>query len=99
VFSDGTNPAGNTAPDDQDNIEPNPVVMAKPDSTSGAYKATFLPQGNYTAAYTCNGDKDDPATNDSALVTFSADKKAAVVQPNLITQVNFAARLSEFGQT
>lgn len=91
VFPDGTNPAGNTVPDDQDDIEPNPVVMARPDPTSGAYKATFLPQGNYTVAYTCNGDKDDPAANDSALVTFSADKKAAVVQPNLITQVNFSA--------
>jgi len=28
-------------------------------------------------------------TDDSALVIFSADKKAAVVQPNLITQVDF----------
>jgi hypothetical protein len=91
VFSDGTNPAGSTVPDDQDNAEPNPVVMAKPDSASGAYKATFLTQGNYTVAYTCNGDKDDPANNDSALVVFSTDKKAAVVQPNLITQVNFLA--------
>lgn len=91
VFSDGTNPAGSTTPDDQDTAEPNPIVMAKPDSTSGAYKATFLPQGNYTVAYTCNGDKDLPGTDDSALVIFSADKKAAVVQPNLITQVNFTA--------
>ncbi len=65
--------------------------MARPDSTSGAYKATFLPQGNYTVAYTCNGDKDDPASEDSALVIFSPDKKAAVVQPNLITTVNFEA--------
>ena len=91
VFSDGPNPVGTTVPDDQDNIEPNPVVMAEPDSTSGAYKATFLTQGNYTVAYTCNGDKDLPTSDDSALVIFSADKKAAVVQPNLITQVNFTA--------
>ena len=91
VFSDGPNPVGTTVPDDQDNIEPNPVVMAEPDSTSGAYKATFLTKGNYTVAYTCNGDKDLPTSDDSALVIFSADKKAAVVQPNLITQVNFTA--------
>jgi len=91
VFSDGTNPAGSTIPDDQDTIDPNPVVMAKPDSSSGAYKATFLPQGNYTVAYTCNGDKDVATTDDSALVVFSADNKPAVVKPNLITQVNFTA--------
>jgi Domain of unknown function (DUF4382) len=91
VFSDGTSAAGSTLPDDQDANEPNPVVMATPNADTGDYKATFLTQGNYTVAYTCNGDKDDPANDDSALVVFSADKKAAVVQPNLITQVNFAA--------
>jgi hypothetical protein len=91
VFSDGANTAGTTTPDDQDGVPSDPVVMARPDSTSGAYKATFLPQGNYTVAYTCNGDKDDPANEDSALVIFSPDKKAAVVQPNLITTVNFEA--------
>jgi len=53
------------------------------------YKATFLPPGNYTVAYTCNGDKDDPATDDSASVIFDADNKAATVQTNLITTVNF----------
>jgi hypothetical protein len=91
VFSDGANAAGSTLPDDQDANEPNPVVMAAPDAGTGAYKAAFLTQGNYTVAYTCNGDKDDPATDDNASVVFSADKKAAVVQPNLITQVNFLA--------
>lgn len=90
VFSDGPNPAGSTVPDDQDGLEPNPIVMARPDPTSGAYKATFLTQGNYTVAYTCNGDKDDPLSDDSSLVVFSADRKAAVVQPNVVTQVNFS---------
>ena len=90
VFSDGTNAAGSTVPDDQDGTAPDPVLMAEPDATTGAYKATFLTQGNYTVAYTCNGDKDVMTTDDSALVIFSSDKKAAVVQPNLITQVNFA---------
>lgn len=90
VFSDGANPAGSTTPDDQDSSDPNPVVMARPDSATGAYRATFLPQGNYTVAYTCNGDRDDPAKDDSALVIFSAGTKAAVVQPNLVTQVAFA---------
>jgi len=87
VFSDGTNPAGSTAPDDQDNNEPNPVVMAKPDSTTGAYKAAFLTQGNYTVAYTCSADNTE--ADDSATFVFG-EKKPAVVQPNLITQVSFA---------
>lgn len=91
VFSDGPNPAGSVTPDDQDDIEPNPVVMAEPDSTSGAYRATFLSQGNYTVAYTCNGDKDDPANDDSVEVIFSPDKKPAEVKPNLVTEVDFVA--------
>jgi len=87
VFADGTNPAGSTTPDDQDGNDPNPVVMANPDSTSGAYKAAFLTQGNYTVAYTCSAD--DMNADDSATFVFG-EKKPAVVQPNLITQVNFA---------
>ena len=86
VFADGTNPAGNTTPDDQDANEPNPTVMAKPD-TNGAYKATFLPQGNYTVAYSCSAD--NMTADDSATFVFG-EKKPAVVQPNLITLVNFS---------
>jgi hypothetical protein len=85
VFSDGTNPAGSTTPDDQDSNEPNPTVMAKPDA-NGAYKATFLPQGNYTVAYSCS--VDNQTADDSPTFVFG-EKKPAVVQPNLITQVNF----------
>lgn len=88
VFADGANAAGTTVPDDQDAFDPNPVVMAKPDPVSGAYRATFLPSGNYTVAYTCS--VDDPVADDSATFVFSADKKAAVVQPNLMTLVNFS---------
>ena len=87
IFSDGANPAGSTTPDDQDANEPNPTVMAKPDATTGAYKATFLLQGNYTVAYTCSAD--DMTADDSATFVFG-QKKAAVVQPNLVTQVNFS---------
>jgi hypothetical protein len=87
VFADGTNPAGSTTPDDQDSNDPNPVVMAEPDSTSGAYKAAFLPQGNYTVAYTCSAD--DMNADDSVTFVFG-EKKPAEVKPNLITQVNFA---------
>lgn len=89
VFADAAGQAaGSAILDDQDNIEPNPVVMAEPDATSGAYKATFLPQGNYTAAYTCSAD--DPNADDSLTFVFG-ETKPAEVKPNLITQVDFAA--------
>lgn len=87
VFADGANPAGSTIPDDQDALEPNPTVMAKPDALTGAYRAMFLPQGNYTVAFTCSAD--DMAADDSATFVFG-EKKPAVVQPNLITQINFS---------
>jgi len=85
--------AGSVTPDDDDG-DGDSVIAVTPDTTGGSnvaapYKATFLPPGNYTVAYTCNGDKDDPATDDSASVIFDADNKAATVQTNLITTVNF----------
>lgn len=85
VFSDGTNPAGSTLPDDQDLNEPNPVVMVEADDVTGAYHASFLPSGNYTVAFTCG--LDDMAADDA--LVFSATK-AASVEPNLIESgVNF----------
>jgi len=87
VFADGTSPAGSTVPDDQDEFEPNPLVMAPPDPVSGAYRASFLPAGNYTVAYSCSAD--NMMSDDTATFVFAPDKKAAVVQPNLITPVSF----------
>lgn len=84
VFSDGANAAGSTVPDDQDAVEPNPVVMAKADALTGAYRASFLPAGRYTVAWTCG--VDDIAANDA--LVFSAPK-GATVQANLATTVNF----------
>lgn len=84
VFSDSANAAGSTVPDDQDSVEPNPVVMAKADALTGAYRAGFLPAGRYTVAWTCG--VDDVDANDA--LVFSAPK-GATVQANLATTVNF----------
>lgn len=84
VFADGANAPGSTVPDDQDAVEPNPVVMAKTDALTGRYRASFLPAGPYTVAWTCGAD--DVDANDA--LVFSA-AKGATVQANLATTVNF----------
>lgn len=90
VFPDGENPANSTTPDDYDGLGVEPLVMVQADEVTGAYKATFLPRGNYTVAYTCA--VDEPGVDDSLDVpafSFGPDKQGATVQPNLITTVNF----------
>lgn len=81
-----------TTPDDFDNKDVEPVVMA-PVSEAGTYKAAFLTSGAYTVAYTCSTeDPTDPAEDDSdddPPFVFDTDKQGATVQPNLITTVNF----------
>jgi len=87
AFSDGTNAAGTTVPDDYDGTAPDPVQMVKADAVTGAYQVSFLPAGNYTVAYTCGV---DDMEKDDALV-FPA-KKGATVQANLVTSgVDFPA--------
>ena len=85
VFADGDRPVGTTPPDDQDANEPNPVTMARVNADTGAYRASFLPAGNYTLAFTCSPDDMDA---DDAL-TFSP-AKGATVQANAVTSgINF----------
>jgi hypothetical protein len=59
--------------------------MAKVDQTTGTYKASFLPAGNYTLALTCSVDKMD--ANDA--LVFSAAKGATVAAGIVTTGVNF----------
>jgi len=55
-------------------------------STTGTYRAAFLPAGSYTAAFTCGND--DPAADET--LTFAPAAGAAVtVQNNLIATQNF----------
>jgi len=80
AFADGTNAAGSTTPDDYDGKSPDPVQMVKADASSGDYRVSFLPAGNYTVAFTCG--EDDMDKDDT--LAFTA-KKGAVVQANLVT--------------
>ena len=80
VFADGENAAGSTAPDDQDGTPADPVVMAKADADTGIYRASFLPAGPYTVAFTCG--EDDLDADDS--LEFTA-VRGATVQAGLVT--------------
>ena len=80
VFADGENAAGSTAPDDQDGTPADPVVMAKADAVTGIYRASFLPAGPYTVAFTCG--EDDLDADDS--LDFTA-VRGATVQAGLVT--------------
>jgi hypothetical protein len=82
-------------PDDLEESTPttpdvDPLLVAKVDlvnePTRYQYRASFVPAGDYTVAFTCS---DDDPTLDEA-VTFGAPQNATV-QPNLITAVDFAA--------
>jgi hypothetical protein len=58
-------------------------------STSYAYRASFLPPGAYTAAFTC--DDDDPAADDTLVFVGTQN---VTVQTNLISTADFAAPTS-----
>lgn len=52
---------------------------------SHRYDAAFLDEGDYTVAFTCDADEDDPSTND----TLSFTTKNATVRAQRTTTVNF----------
>ncbi|HSD75229.1 MAG TPA: DUF4382 domain-containing protein [Steroidobacteraceae bacterium] len=82
-------------PDDVEESTPttpdvDPVLVARVSAPSGTtqyqYRASFVPAGAYTLAFSC-GD-DDPTADET--LTFSAPQNATV-QSNLITTVDFVA--------
>ena len=86
VFADAAGAAaGSTTPVDYDGTAPDPVVMARVDQATGAYKASFLPAGNYTLAFTCSADRMDA----SDTLVFSAPRGATVRAGLVTTGVNF----------
>lgn len=68
-------------PDDVDGITPDPIdsSLVKLNNSSGKYeyKIGFVPPGDYTIAFTCMANLDNPETND-ATVTFSGSANVAV---------------------
>jgi hypothetical protein len=79
-------------PDDVDGTAPEPVTTARveldPGSGQYGYTAGFLSAGEYTVAFTCDADDDDPATDDT--LAFSGTQPA-VVTAGQTTAVSFAA--------
>ena len=65
---------GTVTPDDIDNLVPDPLSSARvvldADSGDFDYVAAFLPAGDYTLAFTCQGELDEPTSSDA--VVFSA---------------------------
>lgn len=59
-------------------------------STSGTYRAAFVPAGSYTAAFTCSDDTEA----DESLAFVPAAGKAVTVQNNLISTVDFSVPAS-----
>lgn len=61
--------------DDIDNQEPNPLTSAAVhlNSASGQYEYTiaFMPPGEYTLAFTCQADLDNPETDDAIIFSYS----------------------------
>jgi hypothetical protein len=72
-----------TSPD----VDPFAVVGVDiPDgSTSGTYRAAFIPAGGYTAAFTCDDDTDD----DESLAFVPPEGVPVTVQNDLISTVDF----------
>lgn len=67
----------NVTPDDIDGIDPDPVATAtvKQDPKDGIYKYTagFLEAGDYTVAFTCQANLDNPDTNDTIAFVGTAN--------------------------
>lgn len=69
--------------DDIDDVLPEPITTAlmKLNKKTGLYdyEVGFLPQGNYTVAYTCMADWDDPEVDDA--IVFQSTSNVTVVAP------------------
>lgn len=85
---------GTVTPDDMEDtavtspdVDPYAVASVTiPDgSTSGSYRAAFIPAGSYTAAFTC----DDDTSADEALTFVPPEGTPVTVQNNLISTVDF----------
>ena len=81
-------------PDDHDGIAPDPLTTADvrlDDQGNQSYMAPFLPPGEYTAAFTCQGaddiapDPDDPGLPVDDAIAFTAGINATVTEGQTTT--------------
>ena len=74
-------------PDDVDDTDPDPVNSAiVPIDGVYAYLVPFLAEGDYTIAFTCDADLDEPETDDSAVVTFVGTTSVSIVAGRTTSQ-------------
>ena len=80
----------NVVPDDIDNTDPDPVASALVtlNNTTGAYEYSFgfIPFGDYTAAFTCQADLEDPANDD--IITFSGAQNVTLTSTTLPVNIS-----------
>jgi len=76
----------NVVADDMDNQNPEPVTSARVElsSSSGDYEYIigFVSAGDYTLAFTCQADLDDPGTNDSIVFSLSENVTVIAAEPD-----------------
>lgn len=81
----------NITADDVDNVDAEPVASAIPalNNATGEYEYSlgFLPLGKYTAAFTCQAELDDPATDDA--IIFSRPKNINLSRAGTVKTVTF----------
>lgn len=65
-------------PVDVQGAESDPIASALVSSDDFTYTAAFLVAGDYTVAFTCDGDLDDPTADDSAEVDFVGTQDVTV---------------------
>jgi hypothetical protein len=82
---------GNVVPDDIDGAGVEPVTTATvgldPGTGAWTYRAAFLLPGEYTVAFTCDADADEPDTSDPLVF---APIRTATVSTDLTTTVDFS---------
>ncbi len=78
-------------PDDLDessstDVEPITTTPISYDTATGLYiyEAAFLPQGDYTIAFTCNSDLDDPDTDDVLPFFYTQDVRVLVTDTTFL---------------
>ncbi len=77
----------NVTPTDEGPTEPNPIttslVKYNIDSASYEYEIGFVPAGNYTIAFTCVADTDEPTTDEE--ITFLSSDNVSVTYGSTAT--------------
>lgn len=77
----------NVTPDDEDDTSPNPITSAIPEMNANTgdfdYEIGFILEGDHTLAFSCDGEADDPATDDA--MSFTGTQNISVVTGAAVT--------------